>query len=77
MIGIRKKLSQFKSDIKSQYIEWCIRGGDKARAEEEWIRCHKHDPEFLRSIGNTSYKPQKINTDLFLTDIMTNKKRRL
>jgi hypothetical protein len=76
MVGIRKRISKFKSGIESRYMDWCIKDGERASEEEEWIRYHKHDPEFLRSIGNTSYKPQKVNTDLFLSDIMTNKKRR-
>ena len=88
MVGLLNLFKREKKSLKSycqkSYRDWQRKKDEKDEAdwnrildEEEWIRHHKHDPEFLRSIGNTSYKPQKVNTGLFLSDIMTNKKRRI
>ena len=76
-MSLKSQLLKMRDDWKDKHMEKLMRESIRKCDEEDYIRMHKHDPEFLRSIGNTSYKPQKVNTGLFLSDIMTNKKRRI
>ena len=87
MSGLLNFFQSKKDNLKSYYRKSCAerkrRREERDEAEwnrildeEEYIRTHKHDPEFLRSIGNTSYLPEKIETSLFLSDVLQNKKRR-
>ena len=87
MSGLLNFFQSKKDNLKSYYRKSCAerkrkreekldRDLERMWDEEYYIRAHKHDPEFLRSIGNTSYLPEKIETSLFLSDVLQNKKRR-
>ena len=72
MVGIRGKVSNFRKSLKNRYDQWCEEGMERAYEEEMFIRQYKYDPNFPKP------KPrvEKVNTGLFLSDVLLDKKRR-
>jgi len=72
MVGIRGKVSNFRKSLKDRYIQWCEEQSERSFEEEYFIRQYKYDPNFPKP------KPrvEKVNTGLFLSDVLLDKKRR-
>lgn len=72
MVGIRGKVSNFRKSLKNRYDQWCEEQAERSLEEEYFIRQYKYDPNFPKP------KPrvEKVNTGLFLSDVLLDKKRR-
>ena len=72
MTGIRGKVSDFRKSLKNRYVQWCEEQEDRSLEEEYFIRRYKYDPNFPKP------KPrvERVNTGLFLSDVLLDKKRR-
>ena len=72
MVGIRGKVSNFRKNLKNRYVQWCEEQAERSLEEEYFIRQYKYDPNFPKP------KPrvERVNTGLFLSDVLLDKKRR-
>ena len=72
MVGLSGQFKKLKKNLVNRYNQWCDECEERAWEEEQFIRMYKYDPNFPKP----KPRKEKINTELFLEDVLYDKKKR-